>query len=391
MSEHDLFKVFPRMPKKVRLGDITVRDGFQHEEVFIPTDAKIYYLQELAFAGVKRIEATNLGNPRIMPQFRDAEDVLRGVRDDIFLKRLTKKGLNPEDIEWTAITIREPSVDKAIRLKDEGRGPDRVLMMVSTDEQHHFANSGTTLPDYWREAERCIKKCKDAGIKMCGTVSTIWGSPISGPTRFEDAIEFTKRWLSIGADDIEHADHDGSAPPDQVYRYFSMILDAIPNTDLHIGHFHVTRGWGLANVLAALQAGIDIFEGTLGGTGGQPANFLDRTPVPGTGSYYYKDPNVVGLACFEDLCVMLDEMGIDLEGINVDRILELGTLIEKTIGRRLRSESILNGRIPKEPREDFKRPGLPRLKEKLNERPDQLVPEDWPEKAEAPEAYLKKA
>ncbi len=390
MSEHDLFKVFPRMPKKVRLGDITVRDGFQHEEVFIPTEAKIYYLQELALAGVKRIEATNLGNPRIMPQFRDAEDVLRGVRDDFFLKRLSKKGLNPDDIEWTCITIREPSVDRAIRLKDEGRGPDRVLMMVSTDEQHHFANSGTTLPDYWREAERCIKKCKDAGIKMCGTVSTIWGSPISGPTRFEDALEFTKRWLSIGADDIEHADHDGSAPPDQVYRYFSMILDAIPNTDLHIGHFHVTRGWGLANVLAALQAGIDIFEGTMGGLGGQPANFLDRVPVPGTGSYYYKDPNIVGLISIEDMCVMLDEMGIDLDGINVDRILELGTMLEKTVGRRLRSEAILNGRIPKEPREDFKRPGLPRLKEKLNERPDQLIPEDWPEEAEVPEAYTKK-
>jgi len=391
MSEHDLFKVFPRMPKKVRLGDITVRDGFQHEEVFIPTDAKIYYLQELAFAGVRRIEATNLGNPRIMPQFRDAEEVLRGLRDEIFLKRLAKRGIDPGDIEWTAITIREPAVDRAIRLKEEGRGPDRVLMMVSTDEQHHFANSSTTLPEYWKEAERCIKKCKDAGIKMCGTVSTIWGSPISGPTRFEDAVEFTKRWLSIGADDIEHADHDGSAPPDQVYRYFSMILDAIPNTDLHIGHFHVTRGWGMANVLAALQAGIDIFEGTLGGTGGQPANFLDRTPVPGTGSYYYKDPNVVGLACFEDLCVMLDEMGIDIGGIDVDRILELGTLIEKTVGRRLRSEAILNGRIPKEPREDFKRPALPKLKEKRNERPDQIIPDDWPDKAEVPESVSKSA
>jgi hydroxymethylglutaryl-CoA lyase len=281
-------------------------------------------------------------------------------------------------------------VDRAIRLKEEGRGPDRLLMMVSTDEQHHFANSSTTLPEYWKEAERCIKKCKDAGIKMCGTVSTIWGSPICGPTRFEDAVEFTKRWLSIGADDIEHADHDGSAPPDQVYRYFSMILDAIPNTDLHIGHFHVTRGWGMANVLAALQAGIDIFEGTLGGTGGQPANFLDRTPVPGTGSYYYKDPNVVGLACFEDLCVMLDEMGIDIGGIDVDRILELGTLIEKTVGRRLRSEAILNGRIPKEPREDFKRPALPKLKEKRNERPDQIIPDDWSEKAEVPESVAKK-
>ncbi len=388
MSEHDIFKVHPRMPKKVRLGDITIRDGFQHEEEWIPTEAKIYYLQELAFAGVKRMEVTNLGNPRIMPQFKDAEEVLKGVHDDIFKKRLAKKGLNHEDIEWTCVTIREPAVDQAIRLKEKGYGPDRILMMVSTDEEHHFANSGTTLPDYWKEAERCIKKCKAAGIKMCGTVSTIWGSPISGPTRFEDALEFTKRWLSIGADDIEHADHDGSAPPNQVYRYFAMVLDELPNTDLHIAHFHVTRGWGLANVLAALQAGVDIFEGTIGGMGGQPANFLGKVPVPGTGSYYYVDPNVVGLVTFEDMCVMLDEMGIDPDGINVDRILELGRMMEKTAGRRLRSESILNGRIPKEPREDFKRPGLPVAKEKFKEKPGQIIPDGWPEKAEAPPEVL---
>ncbi|MFO7600522.1 MAG: pyruvate carboxyltransferase [Candidatus Desulfacyla sp.] len=384
MSEHDMFKVHSRMPKKVRLGDITIRDGFQHEEEWIPTEAKIYYLQELAFAGVKRMEVTNLGNPRIMPQFKDAEEVLKGVHDDIFKKRLAKKGLSHEDIEWTCVTIREPAVDQAIRLKEKGYGPDRVLMMVSTDEEHHFANSGTTLPDYWKEAERCIKKCKAAGIKMCGTVSTIWGSPISGPTRFEDALEFTKRWLSIGADDIEHADHDGSAPPNQVYRYFSMVLDELPNTDLHIAHFHVTRGWGLANVLAALQAGVDIFEGTIGGMGGQPANFLGKVPVPGTGSYYYKDPNVVGLVTFEDMCVMLDEMGIDIDGINIDRILEIGTMMERTAGRRLRSESILNGRIPKQPREDFKRPGLPIAKKNMGEKPGQLIPEGWPEQADVP-------
>ena len=390
MSEYDIFEVHPRMPGKVRLGDITIRDGFQHEEEWIPTEAKIYYLQELAFAGVKRMEVTNLGNARIMPQFKDAEEALKGVHDDVFKKRLSKRGINHEDIEWTAVTIREGSVDQAIRLKEKGYGPNRVLMMVSTDEEHHFANSGTTLPDYWKEAERCIKKCKDAGIKMCGTVSTIWGSPISGPTRFEDAIEFTKRWLSIGADDIEHADHDGSAPPNQVYRYFSMILDELPNTDLHIAHFHVTRGWGLANVLAALQAGIDIFEGTIGGMGGQPANFLGRTPVPGTGSYYYKDPNVVGLVTFEDMCVMLDEMGIDVDGVDVDRILEIGLMMEKTAGRRLRSESILNGRIPKEAREEFKRPGLPGLKKKLGEKSGRLIPEGWPEKAEVPPELLEK-
>ena len=156
MSEHDLFKLNPRMPKRVRLGDITIRDGFQHEEDWIPTEAKIYYLQELAFAGVKRLEVTNLGNPRIMPQFRDAEEVLKGVHDEIFEKRLNKRGIKPEEIEWTAITIREPSVDRAIRLKEQGYGPDRVLMMVSTDEEHHFAKSGTTLPAYWAEAELLI-------------------------------------------------------------------------------------------------------------------------------------------------------------------------------------------------------------------------------------------
>jgi len=388
MTDYDIFTINPGMPKKVRLADITIRDGIQHEEAWIPTQAKIYYLQELAFAGVRRLEVTNLGNPRIMPQFKDAEEVLKGIREDIFEKRLTKRGIRREDIEWTAITIREPAVDRAIELKEKGYGPDRVLMMVSTDEEHHFANSGTTLPTYWKEAERCIKKCKDADIKMCGTVSTIWGSPISGPTKLEDAVEFTKRFLSIGADDIEHADHDGSAPPDQVYRYFSMILDKIPNPDLHVAHFHVTRGWGLANVLAALQTGVEIFEGCLGGIGGQPANFFERTPVLGTGAYYYKDPNVVGLVTFEDLCVMLDEMGIDIGGIHIDRILELGTVMEKTIGRRLRSESILNGRIPKEPREEFKRPKLHGDKKKLGESPGQIIPDGWPEKAKVPKEVL---
>ncbi len=360
-------------PKQVRLGDITIRDGFQHEEKFISTAAKVWYVEELILAGFKRIEVTNFGNPKRMPQFKDAEEVFKGVRQS---RRLQRAGVDWDEIELTAVTIRERAVDRAIEAKKAGCGPDRILMMVSTDEEHHYANSGTTLPDYWREAERCIKKAADVGIKMNGTVSTIWGSPISGPTELKEAVEFSKRWLEIGAADIEHADHDGSAPPDQVYRYFSMVMDAMPNSDLHVAHFHVTRGWGLANVLAALQAGINIFEGTIGGLGGQPANFVDDTPVAGTGAYYYKDPNVVGLVTMEDMVVMLDEMGIDT-GVNVDRVLELGTLMEKTIGRRLRSEAILNGRVPKVARPEFKRQGLAKLKEKFAEKPGQKYPGEW--------------
>jgi hydroxymethylglutaryl-CoA lyase len=360
-----------RFPPKINFGDITIRDGFQHEEKFISTDAKVFYAEELILAGIKNIEVSNFGNPQNMPQFKDADEVFKRIRNS---KKLKSAGVNWEEVCLTAVTIRERAVDRAIEAKKQGYGPDRILMMVSTDEEHHYANSGATLPSYWKEAERCIKKARDAGMLFCGTVSTIWGSPISGPTKFEDAIRFSKHWLDIGAHDIEHADHDGSGPPNEVYRYFSMILDALPNPEWHLAHFHNLRGWGLANVLAALNAGIVLYEGTLGGLGGQPANFVDGTPVSGTGGYYYRNPNYVGLVTTEDMLVMIDEMGIET-GIDIDRVLQLGAYLEKTIGRRLRSDAILNGRVSKNSKPEYRRAGLKELKAELGERFDQIMPE----------------
>ncbi|MDO9566309.1 MAG: pyruvate carboxyltransferase [Candidatus Desulfaltia sp.] len=376
MTEYDFWKIFPKMPRKVTIGDITIRDGFQHEEKFISTAAKIFYLEELIFAGCRHIEVTNLGSAFLMPQFRDAEDLFKHLRGDLFKKRCERKGVNYNDICFTAITIRESAVDRAIQLKEKGIGPDRLLMMVSTEEEHHYANAGTTLPEYWKEAERCIKKCNDAGMKMCGTVSTIWGSPIGGATDMKDAVEFSKRWLAIGAHDIEHADHDGSASAPDVYRYFSMILDEMPDPALHIGHFHETKRISSASVLAALQAGITFFEATMGGLGGQPATFMDDCPTKGTGEYYYKDPRYVGLVTLEDTLVQIDEMGIE-HGYDVDRILWLGRQMEKTIGRKLRSEAIINGRTLKEGHMEFARPGLKERKIKLSEEPGQKIPGDW--------------
>jgi len=329
-----------KYPKKVVLGDITVRDGFQHEEIYVPTDAKVWVLEELILAGFKRFEVTNFGNPKGMPQFKDADDLYKGL----FASRRIKHLLN--DVETTSITIREKAVERAIAAKQAGHGPDRILFMVSTSESHHRTNSGLSLAEYWKMCENLIPKIHDAGLKICGTVSTIWGCPIEGPTDMRKALEFTQRWLDIGADDIEHADHDGSAPPNKVYEYFSMVLDAIPDPSKHIAHFHTTRGWGLANVLAALNAGITHFESTLGATGGQPANFVDRVPVAGTGKYYYQDPTIVGLVSTEDMVVMMDEMGIDT-GIDIDRLLDIGLMVEKILGRRLRSECAHSGRIPK--------------------------------------------
>lgn len=386
MSEHDYYQIFPRMPKKVTIGDITIRDGFQHLEKFISTRAKIFYAEQLIFAGCQNIEVTNLANPFLMPQFSDAEEVLAHLRSDSFKARCAKKGVNYDDVCITAVTIRETGVDRAIELKKKGVGPDRCLMMVSTEEEHHFANSSTSLPEYWKEAERCIKKCDDVGIKMCGTVSTIWGSPLAGATDMKDAVDFTKRWLEIGAADIEHADHDGSASAPDVYRYFSMILDAIPDTNLHIAHFHETKRVASASVLAALQAGITYFESTIGGMGGQPSNFMDDCPVPGTGEYYYDDPRFVGLICTEDLLVQIDEMGIE-HGYDVDHVLWLGRQMEKTVGKRLRSEAAINGRTLKEGHMEYARPGLKPRKEKLSEEAGQRYPKEWDAEPVLPEKF----
>ena len=327
-------------PKKVVLGDITVREGFQHEEKTIPLRAKLWLVEQLVLAGFKRLEVTNLGTPVGMPQFADADQLLQGIHNSKALKGKL------QDVELSAVTIRERAADRAIETRREGWGPDRIVFMVSTSESHHRRNSGLSLDEYWKMLEKYIPKAHDQGIKVCGTVSTIWGCPIEGPTDMKKAVEFSKRYLDMGVDDIEHADHDGSAPPDKVYEYFSMVLDKIPNPKLHNAHFHVTRGWGLANVLAALQAGITHFESTLGGLGGQPANFIDGYPVSGTGKYYYSDPNIVGLVSTEDMVVMMDEMGIET-GIDVNRLLEIGRMTEKIVGRRLRSECIQTGRIPK--------------------------------------------
>jgi len=154
-------------PKKVTIGDITVRDGFQHEEIFIPTDAKVWLAEQLIIAGVKNIEVTNFGNPRGMPQFKDADELMKRLHSSKKIADLI------DDVTITTVTIRERAIERAIEAKKEGWGPDRILLMVSTSESHHQKNSGLSLDDYWKMSEEYIKKANDAGIKVNGTVSTI--------------------------------------------------------------------------------------------------------------------------------------------------------------------------------------------------------------------------
>jgi hydroxymethylglutaryl-CoA lyase len=327
-------------PKKVVIGDITVRDGFQHLEKYIPLKAKLWLSEQLILAGFKNIEVTNLGNPWAMPQFKDGDELIKRIRKSKKIAHLI------DSVTLTAVTIREKAVKRAIENRKNGFGPDRILMMTPTSYSYHFKNAGVSYEDYWKMAEKYIKEADDLGMKVNGSVSTIWGCPIEGPTDINRALEFTQRWLDIGASDVEHADHDGSASPDSIYRYFCSVLDKFPFPEKHIVHLHSTHGWGTANVLAALQAGMTHFESTMGGLGGQPANFFDGVPVMGTGNYYSKDSDLAGLVCTEDIVVMMDEMGIETN-LDIDKVLGIGNMVERIVGRRLRSESIKTGRISK--------------------------------------------
>ncbi len=321
--------------KKVDLSELVAREGPQHHEKFVSTEAKVWMIHATIDCGFKRLEATNFANPRNVPQFRDAHEVM---------KRIDKK--KREGIEITAVAISDRAIREAVKARQEGYGPERIVQMISTSEAHNLRNAGMTHAEHWKMYEGWIRLAHDNGIKFNACVSTIWGCPIKGPMPMNLGWEFAHRLLDMGADDIEHADHDGQATPDKVYHYFCEVLDRMPDPAKHVFHHHATRGWGLANVLAAMQAGINRFESCFGGIGGQPANFLDDCPVPGTGKYYYADPIQAGLVTTEDLVVMLDEMGIE-HGLEVDKVLDTGRVIERIFGQRLRSQCVTSGRIPK--------------------------------------------
>ena len=317
------------LPSRVEIGDITVRDGLQPLEHFFPTEDKVRLAEDLILAGFKDLEVTNFGHPKYLPQFRDVEEVL----DRLFQSERVGPMLKQHggDVEIHVVTINEKAVDRAIEYKARrGFGPDYLLQMISTDENHHRVNAGNSVAEYLEMSGRCISKAHAAGMKFCGTVSTIWGSPMRGSrgTMLNKGVEYSKAYLDLGADYIEQADHDGSADPQRVYEYFTMILDPEymgkwADPKYHLAHFHTSRGMGMANYLAALQAGVTKFETTVSSQGGQPANAHDGVFIGGTGDYYHESHLLSGLVSTEDFVVMCESMGIDT-GIDVNALLDIG-------------------------------------------------------------------
>jgi len=297
------------MPQKVNLCECWARDGLQGWDQFIPTEKKIAILNRMQEVGFKRIEVTSFAHPKLIPQFSDSLEVLKGIRR------------SPE-VTFIAIVPNDKGLDRLLQICDQGIGVQEITAILSASEDHLLANLERTFEEALPPLADLVIRARKAGIKVIGCIGTAFGCPLVGEMLLEKIIELTDWYLNKGATSIMLGDTTGEANPRQVREVFGRMKDRFPGVDF-ISHFHDTRGMGLANTLAALQEGIVLHDSSFGGMGGQPAT---RRPK------YHK--GFAGNACTEDMVLMMEEMGIQT-GLNIDDVIDTGLMAEEFCGRHL--------------------------------------------------------
>src|SRR4051812_29683430 len=320
-------------PERVVIGECWARDGLQSEERIVSTTAKVEMIAAMVDAGFREIEATIFAHPKYLPQFNDAEEVLR---------RIPRK----PGVRYRAICTTLKAVERAVRSREEGFGVDEIAMVISASEAHNRANVQMGHDENKRLLEQMTRLALDSGHAVFGWALTSFGCPIAGDVAPAQAIAIGRFWKDLGAALIGFGDTVGVANPRQVSRFYEEALAAGMPKDRIVVHFHDTRGWGIANTLTALTFGFRYVDTSLGAIGGQPK----------TGSASYHRGHT-GNTCTEDLVPMLEEMGI-ATGIDVRQLLTLGTRAEELLGRQLRSNFLLAGPVPHRGREYDKSRGI---------------------------------
>ena len=309
------------LPRQVVMGECWARDGLQNEATIVPTDAKVEIITGMVEAGFTKIEATSFAHPKYLPQFADAEEVL---------KRIPRR----PNVHYRGICTTLVSVERAARARAAGYGVDEIAFVISASEAHNRANVDMDHDENKRALERMVSLAKDSGHKVFGWVLTSFGCPIMGDVPASDAIALGQWWKDMGADFIGFGDTTGVANPRQVSAFYEQALDAGMSREQVVVHFHDTRGWGVANSLVGLTFGFKYFDSSLGAIGGQPK----------TGAAHYMRGHT-GNTCTEDLVGMFEEMGVNT-GIDLQKMIALGARAEAVLGRNLRSNYILAGPVP---------------------------------------------
>ncbi|MFC1895324.1 hypothetical protein ACFL0Q_01490 [Thermodesulfobacteriota bacterium] len=317
------------LPEKVEMLELLLRDGLQHAETVIPTEAKVWYAEYLIRAGYKHIEVTNFGHPRILVQSRDAEDVLEAVHK--------LKIVQEEKPHLKCYGMTRKAFERAADMAQKGYPPHSLAFTISTEDLHGRRNSGRTRPEYMKEIPEFVKIAKENGFSADMALACVYGSPLAGPVPIEHTFELMDWGLDVGIRRFTPCDTTGESNPRRSYEYMAALVDRYakyePEINFRVAHFHECRGQSLANTMAAVVGGARLIETSLGMGGGQPAFMVDGIPGKGSGPIYTNSWEV-GNCPTEDCLVMLDEMGIDT-GVDIELMLQVGRVFEWTMGRTL--------------------------------------------------------
>jgi hydroxymethylglutaryl-CoA lyase len=295
----------------VRIREVGPRDGFQNEPEVIATADKVRLIDRLARTGVKRLEATSFVRADVIPQLADAEEVL--ARIDV-----------PEGVSVSVLVPNERGLNNALRQRSRFH---EVNVFLSASETHNRKNVNRSIEESLTGIERVLGRARGEGLRCEGVISVAFGCPYEGHVPEERVFAIARRLRDAGAAEVGFGDTTGMANPAQVRGYFDEARAAL-GTDVELtAHFHNTRGQGLANVLAALEAGVDSFESSFGELGG--------CPVP---------PGATGNIATEDLVSMLHEMGIET-GIDLERLLDAARAARDVLGRPLGSHTLVAGPV----------------------------------------------
>jgi hydroxymethylglutaryl-CoA lyase len=299
---------------RVDIREVGPRDGFQNEPEVIPTAEKIRLIELLARTGVSRLEVTSFVKPEVIPQLADAAAVLE--KADI-----------PDDVSVTVLIPNEKGLENALMQRDRF---DEVNLFLSATEAHNVKNVNRSVEESLVGLERVIERALKDGLRCEGVISVSFGCPYEGEVPRERVFEIAERLIAAGCDEIAFGDTTGMANPRQVREFFESARERLAGTQL-TAHFHNTRGQGLANVLAALEAGVRSFESSFGELGG--------CPVP---------RGATGNIATEDLASMLHEMGYET-GIDLERLVEAARAAQTVLGRTLGSHVLLAGPVDWDP------------------------------------------
>ncbi len=298
------------LPKAVKVREVGPRDGFQNEPEVLPAAEKIRLIELLGATGLRRIEVTSFVRADVIPQLADAEEVLDAVR-------------LPASMAVSVLIPNERGLERALRHREHFQ---EINGFLSASETHNRKNVGRAVAESLAGLGRVFARAREEGLRCEGVISTSFGCPYEGHVPVERVLGIARELVELGAQEIGFGDTTGMANPVQVRQFFGRAFDALDGVEL-TAHFHNTRGQGLANVLAALETGVDSFESSFGELGGCPV------PAGATGNI-----------ATEDLVSMLHEMGIET-GVDLGSLLAASRAAQTALGRSLSSHLLTAGPI----------------------------------------------